>query len=50
METNSDYQFTRDWFSQNIGIWDDMITQLQPERILEVGAYEGRSTKKTLLK
>jgi glycosyltransferase involved in cell wall biosynthesis/predicted O-methyltransferase YrrM len=39
-----EYQFTADWFSGCIPVWAQLIEQLKPARILEIGSYEGRST------
>lgn len=38
------YEFTQDWFDANIPTWDPLIGDLRPTRILEIGAFEGRST------
>lgn len=38
------YEFTEDWFSMRIPIWEQIVSQLSPRRILEIGSYEGRST------
>ncbi len=41
------YQFTQDWFSRNIAIWQQTLTCLAntPElKALEIGSWEGRST------
>jgi len=38
------YQFTRDWISAYVPTWNELITQLQPARMLEIGAFEGRTT------
>ena len=43
-QKGSDYQFSNDWFDENIAIWSQLFEQLKPTRILEVGSYEGRST------
>ena len=40
----SEYEFTSDWFSKNVSVWSQIIAQLKPTRILEIGSYEGRST------
>lgn len=41
----NDYVFTADWFSHNIPVWTALIEDLGPvSKILEIGAYEGRST------
>lgn len=40
-----DYEFTTKWFdSVARGVWDNLIPQVNPTRILEVGSYEGAST------
>ena len=39
-----EYEFTSDWFSYNIPIWQQLLTPLRPQRIAEIGCYEGRST------
>jgi predicted O-methyltransferase YrrM len=40
----SEYQFTQDWFSHNIPVWEQLV-KLLPERkkFLEIGSFEGRS-------
>lgn len=39
------YEFTNDWFgATGRYIWEKILPQLGPQRILEVGSYEGRST------
>jgi predicted O-methyltransferase YrrM len=38
------YEFTNDWFSMNIPIWDKLVPNLKPARLLEIGSFEGRST------
>ncbi len=38
------YEFTNDWFGQNIPIWDQLIPRFSPTKFLEIGSYEGRST------
>ena len=42
--TAGEYAFTNDWFTQNIPVWDQMLAALKPQRILEIGAFEGRAT------
>ncbi|MBB6408748.1 class I SAM-dependent methyltransferase [Mesorhizobium sangaii] len=42
--TNEEYQFTTDWFSNNIPAWKSLIDEKKPTRILEIGSFEGRST------
>ena len=39
------YQFTNNWFEVAAkGVWDWMIPQFKPVRILEIGSYEGAAT------
>lgn len=38
------YEFTSDWFSGREGHWLAIIESIRPQRILEIGSYEGRST------
>ena len=39
------YDFTNNWFDTAAReVWDQLIPQLNPKRILEVGAYEGAAT------
>jgi predicted O-methyltransferase YrrM len=39
------YQFTNTWFDTAAKqAWDDLIPKLNPQKILEIGSYEGRST------
>ncbi|BAP89450.1 putative uncharacterized protein [Burkholderiales bacterium GJ-E10] len=41
----SAYQYTNSWFASTAkGNWDQLIPQLNPQRILEIGSYEGAST------
>ncbi len=37
------YQFTADWFSHAEPVWGELLAQLNPSRVLEIGSYEGRS-------
>lgn len=37
-----DYQFTNDWFDATRPIWETLLAELKPSRILEVGSFEGR--------
>jgi predicted O-methyltransferase YrrM len=38
------YQFTNDWFNIAIKNWNEIIAQLKPGRVLEIGSFEGAST------
>jgi predicted O-methyltransferase YrrM len=40
------YEFTADWFSQNQGAWRVLFQHMMSNvrKVLEIGAYEGRST------
>jgi predicted O-methyltransferase YrrM len=44
MTVQEDYTFTNDWFGRHKVVWDTILNQLNPERILEVGSYEGNCT------
>jgi predicted O-methyltransferase YrrM len=43
----SEYQFTQDWFSHNIPVWEQLATLLPgtpgQRNFLEIGSFEGRS-------
>ena len=42
---NQTYEFTNNWFvGAAKGVWDSLIPQINPTRILEIGSYEGAST------
>ncbi|MEI7932127.1 MAG: class I SAM-dependent methyltransferase [Alphaproteobacteria bacterium] len=41
--TSAEYEFTSDWFSDFIEIWDPLIDQFHPQRMIEIGSFEGRS-------
>jgi predicted O-methyltransferase YrrM len=43
MQPESDYIFTTNWFDGNKAIWSQLLKQLNPTRILEVGSYEVKS-------
>jgi predicted O-methyltransferase YrrM len=39
------YQFTNSWFAQSAKkTWDELVPQVDPRRVLEIGCYEGAST------
>src|SRR5690349_2821261 len=38
------FDFTNDWFVQNVPTWDMLLPRFNPQRFLEIGAYEGRAT------
>ncbi|MFP3567190.1 class I SAM-dependent methyltransferase [Paraburkholderia sp. SIMBA_030] len=38
------FKFTNNWFGAAAkGVWDQLIPQIKPEKILEIGSYEGAS-------
>ena len=37
------YDFTADWFSSKIPPWQEILSELKPSKLLEVGCFEGRS-------
>lgn len=43
-ESAGKYHFTQDWFGRYIPIWDSLVPQVKPSKILEIGSFEGRST------
>jgi predicted O-methyltransferase YrrM len=39
------YEFSNTWFQNSAkGVWDQLIPNLNPRRILEIGAFEGAAT------
>ncbi len=45
LPSHLNYQFTNRWFDDNSrGVWDEFIPKLMPQRILEIGAYEGAAS------
>lgn len=42
--SNVEYEYTQDWFSGYIPIWNELLAQIKPSKILEIGSFEGRST------
>jgi predicted O-methyltransferase YrrM len=42
--SSSPYQFSTLWFNDAVkGIWRELLLQLQPSRVLEIGSFEGAS-------
>jgi predicted O-methyltransferase YrrM len=41
---SKDYAFTNDWFSVARSVWEILVPQIDPAKILEIGTYEGRAT------
>jgi predicted O-methyltransferase YrrM len=39
-----DFEFTTDWITRFAGVWKQLLDRFPPTRILEIGAYEGRTT------
>lgn len=37
------YEFTNDWFTVNMPVWRNMVTDTKPRRFLEAGSFEGQS-------
>jgi predicted O-methyltransferase YrrM len=44
IEDEHTYHFSVDWFTHSIPTWTHLLSDLRPDRLLEIGAYEGRST------
>jgi predicted O-methyltransferase YrrM len=42
--TEPEYEFTSDWFTRHKRLWDTLLDELKPKRILEIGSFEGRAT------
>lgn len=40
----SNYEFSNEWFDQNMPVWRQIIPKFSIQKILEIGSYEGRST------
>lgn len=40
---DSTYRFTNKWFEGAKAVWNELIPQINPTRILEIGSYEGAS-------
>jgi predicted O-methyltransferase YrrM len=38
-----DYNFTTDWFTRHLFIWEPLLALKKPKKILEIGSFEGRS-------
>jgi predicted O-methyltransferase YrrM len=39
------FDFTNDWFGLNAeGIWRQLLPEIKPKKVLEIGSYEGRGT------
>lgn len=43
-EQRAQYEFTNTWFAPHERAWADLFASLKPQRILEIGCYEGRAT------
>ncbi|MDX2143832.1 MAG: class I SAM-dependent methyltransferase [Rhodospirillaceae bacterium] len=37
------YDFTQDWFSKHVPVWNKLLPSFAPRKYLEIGSYEGRS-------
>lgn len=44
VDEKNPYEFTTDWFTRHKKLWDSLIEQVKPKRILEIGSFEGRAT------
>lgn len=38
------YQFTNSWFQSHQTTWSALVAEIKPQKILEIGSYEGQST------
>lgn len=42
--SNRGYSFTTHWFERNaLNVWEQLIPQIRPQKILEIGSFEGAS-------
>lgn len=48
--TDRPYEFTEDWFETSLPLWDILLENLKPKKVLEVGSFEGRSACFTIEK
>jgi len=37
-------EYTQDWFTRHLPIWNPLLELAKPKKILEIGSFEGRST------
>ena len=44
MGSEANYKFTNNWFDEHKEVWSQLLKQINPIKILEVGSYEGKST------
>lgn len=42
--TEPEYEFTSDWFTRHKNLWDTLLDEIKPKRILEIGSFEGKAT------
>lgn len=43
-ETPAAFEFTNSWFAPHVVPWRELFGSLRPQRLLEVGCYEGQAT------
>lgn len=39
---NTEYEFTNTWSGCNVDLWTDIMQKLRPQRMAEIGCYEGQ--------
>lgn len=37
-------EYTHDWFTRHLPVWNPLLEKARPKKILEIGSFEGRST------
>jgi predicted O-methyltransferase YrrM len=37
-------EYTQDWFTRHLPVWNPLVATVKPKKILEIGSFEGRST------
>lgn len=40
---SADYKFTNNWFDEARSVWSELIPRVNPDKVLEIGSYEGAS-------
>jgi hypothetical protein len=38
------YEFSTNWFQRTLAVWDRLIPKVNPQKVLEIGSFEGAAT------
>ena len=38
------YEFSTNWFQRTLAVWDKLIPKINPQKVLEIGSFEGAAT------